>query len=233
MTIPHPPAVITHKHPASPVPTKTNSQRLRTRKTRDCSPCDWALNGAVPSDRDRALLNRLELTDDVHCPRWRNSAWLPSPSLYQAFIAPYRAIHMRSSLALSRLRLTATLSPQGSLIQLLARRCDLPRPTGRISNCPPSLFVQHFSSRRFKDTPRQTRLGRTSNISLTRTNTPTSLTTRRLFTSPPQSLLEAATTGSILWTVILGLFAWWGVDEYLINSERSTTDAQRTLTQSD
>lgn len=153
--------------------------------------------------------------------------------LYRALIAPYRAIHMRSSLALSRLRPTATLSPQGSLIQLLARRCILPRPTRRISNCPPSLFVQHFSSRRFKDTPRQTRLGRLSNISLTRTNSPTSPATRRFFTLRPQSLVDVATTGSILWKVLLALFAWWGVDEHLINSERSNTDAQSTLTQSD
>jgi len=156
---------------------------------------------------------------------------------------------MRSTLALSRLRPTATLSPQGSLIQLVARRRVLPRPTRRISNCAPSLFVQHFSSRHFKDTPRQVRLGRQSNISLARTNPPTSPTAHRFYTLLPQTLVDAATTGSGLWKVLLVFLAGWGVDEYLnlstrftpdlswtgwpFNDERSKTDAQRTLTQSD
>jgi hypothetical protein len=68
----------------------------------------------------------------------------------------------------------------------------------------------------------------------------------------PQTLVDGATTGSGLWKVLLVFFAWWGVDECLVNNdlgprfapdlswrgwpfddERSKTAAQRTLTQSD
>ena len=75
--------------------------------------------------------------------------------LYLASIAPFRAIHMRTSLILSRLRPTATLSPQGSLVQQLGRRNVFPRPTQRVSNYPPRLFVRRFSGRFFYEVPRQ------------------------------------------------------------------------------